>query len=74
MAIKEGVFLSLQAEETNMVWLYHPATNAILVEPIKSRATAELIRSQDKIYKFLISRNYKPTYQVLDNECPEVLQ
>ena len=53
---------------------YHPATNAILAEPIKNRSTAELIRAQDKIHKFLTSRNFKPTYQILDNECPEALQ
>ena len=52
----------------------HPAINAILVKPIKSRSTAELSRSQDKMHRFLISRNYKHTYQILDNKYPKALQ
>ena len=43
-------------------------TNAILVLPLKSKSSAELIREILKINQYLEKRGYKPNHYWLDNE------
>ena len=65
--------VTLSIGNTYIMVFYHQATNVILAELIKSRTTAEVIRARDNVYKFLTSRNFKPTYQIPDNKCSDAL-
>ena len=50
---------------------YDYDSNAILAEPIKSRASTELITAWQKCYDTLTSRGIKPKLHVLDNELSD---
>ena len=49
--------------------VYDYDSNAILVEPLKSRAAAGIKNAWLKINTFLESRGRKPDLHILDNEC-----
>ena len=46
-------------------------SNAILVEPMKSRKDAEMIRAYDVLVKRLQQANIHPRKHVLDNEISD---
>ena len=50
---------------------YDYDSNAILAEPIKSRASTELITAWQKCYDTLTSRGIKPKLHMLDNELSD---
>ena len=54
--------------------LYDHDSNAILAEPLKSRSASELVRATTSLHRYLSERGLKPTFQVLDNECPDSLK
>jgi hypothetical protein len=54
--------------------LYDHDSNAILAEPIKSRSESELLRAYTKLHAYLSERGLKPSFQMLDNECPAALK
>jgi hypothetical protein len=54
--------------------LYDHDSNAILSEPLKSRSASELVRATTSLHRYLSKRGLKPTFQVLDNECPDALK
>lgn len=49
--------------------LYDHDSNAILVEPLKSRKDAEIIRAFNKLHEYLAERGLKPVFNKLDNEA-----
>ena len=49
-------------------------SNAILADAMKSRAQAEIVRTQAYLHDHLTERGFKPQVQILDNECPENLE
>jgi hypothetical protein len=50
--------------------LYNYDSNAILVEPLKSKSEGDMIRAYSKLHEYLSDRGLKPRLQKLDNECP----
>jgi hypothetical protein len=54
--------------------LYDYDSNAILVEPIKSRMQNELLRVYRKLTTHLRKRGLTPKLQRLDNECSEAMK
>jgi hypothetical protein len=66
------VVSSQGAKYTIMVHDYD--SNAILVEPLKTRAAQEILRAYKKIHALLLSRGLKPKLQKLDNEASKVLK
>ena len=54
--------------------MYNSDSNAILVEPLKSRAEQELFRATTKLHKYLTARGLKLSFQIFDNECPELME
>lgn len=54
--------------------VYDYDSNAILAEPMKSKAEAEMIKTYRKMHATLTSRGLKPILQTLDNECSQGLQ
>jgi hypothetical protein len=58
-----------------MLVIYHYDTNAILVEPLKSRHGGnEILRGYTKLFVHLTSRGFKPTTHWLDNEASTALK
>jgi hypothetical protein len=57
-----------------MLVLYHYDTNAILVEPLKTRHGNEILRGYTKLYTHLTERGFKPTTHWLDNEASNALK
>jgi hypothetical protein len=57
-----------------MLVMYHYDTNAILVEPLKTRHGNEILRGYQKLYTHLTNRGFKPTTHWLDNEAPTALK
>jgi len=49
-------------------------SNAIMVEPMKSRKDAELIRAYDVLVRRLQQANIHPRKHVLDNEISETMK
>ena len=49
--------------------LYCYDSNAILTEPMKSRAESEHLRAFNKLHQFLVDRGFRPEFQRLDNEA-----
>ena len=54
--------------------LYCYDANAIIAEPIKSRAESELVRAYSTMHHLLTSRGFYPQLHYLDNEAPSGLQ
>jgi hypothetical protein len=54
--------------------LYDCDSNAILVEPIKSRMQDELLRAYRKLTTHLRKRGLTPKLQRLDNECSQAMK
>lgn len=54
--------------------LYSHDANAILAEPIKSRAQSELIRAYTTMQTTLIDKGFTLRLHILDNEAPLALQ
>jgi hypothetical protein len=57
-----------------MLVMYHYDTNAILVEPLKTRHGNEMLRGYKKLYTHLTNRGFKPTTHWLDNEASAALK
>jgi hypothetical protein len=57
-----------------MLVLYHFDTNAILVEPLKTRHGNEILRGCTKLYNHLTERGFKPSTHWLDNEASNALK
>jgi ribosomal protein S24E len=57
-----------------MLVMYHYDTNAILVEPLKTRHGNEILRGYQKLYTHLTNRGFKPTTHWLDNEASTTLK
>jgi hypothetical protein len=57
-----------------MLVLYHYDTNAILVEPLKSRHGNEILRGYTKLFEHLTRRGFKPTTHWLDNEASNAMK
>jgi hypothetical protein len=57
-----------------MLVMYHYDTNAILVEPLKTRHGNEILRGYQKLYTHLTNRGFKPTTYWLDNEASTALK
>ena len=53
---------------------YDQDSNAIIGEPLKTRAAQELLRAMMSIHTYLKNRGLKPRMQILDNECPELIK
>ena len=54
--------------------VYDHDSNAILAEPINSRAADELLRAMKVIHEYLKERVLHPELKILDNECPAVVK
>jgi hypothetical protein len=57
-----------------MLVMYHYDTNAILVEPLKTRHGNEILRGYTKLYIHLTNRGFKPITHWLDNEASTALK
>jgi hypothetical protein len=57
-----------------MLVMYHYDTNAILVEPLKTRHGNEILRGYTKLYTHLTNRGFKPTTHWLDIEASNALK
>ena len=53
-------------------YAYKP--NAILVHPMKSRVTTEMVGAYTQIYKYLTAKGYKPKLNITNNECSKAVQ
>ena len=49
-------------------------SDAILVEPLTSRAEIELLRTVKKLYDHLKERDLQPHIHMLDNECSALMK
>ena len=54
--------------------LYSYDANAILAEPIKSRAAQDILSAYQKLVTYLTVRGYKPHIHWLDNEASDILK
>jgi len=54
--------------------MYDVDSNTMPVEPIKSRVEHELIRAITKMHKHLTTRGLKPSAQILNNKCAELIK
>ena len=54
--------------------LYDCDSNAIMVEPLKSRATTEILRAFTTIQQRLRQAGRRPQLHILDNECSAILK
>ena len=54
--------------------MYDADSNAMPVEPIKSRAEHELLRAITKIHKHLTTRGLKLSAQIHNNKCAELIK
>jgi hypothetical protein len=57
-----------------MLVMYHYDTNAILIEPLKTRHGNEILRGYQKLYTHLTNRGFKLTTHWLDNEASTALK
>ena len=53
--------------------MYHCPTNAILAEPIKSRAQEQLVKAFSTMHKVLKNNGHTIDFHILDNEAPPLL-
>ena len=53
---------------------YYYDANAILVRLLRSRKESDLAKAIEDIHTYLIERDYKPVYQILDNEISTSLK
>ena len=56
-----------------MLILYAYGTNAILVEPIKSRSDTDMLRADDVLYDTLETSGHAPKLIIMDNEASTAL-
>ena len=54
--------------------LYDYDSNAILVEPMKSRSDADMEKSYNKLYYYLTDRGWTPKFNVMDNEASTAIK
>ena len=54
--------------------LYDYDSNAILVEPMKSRSDADMEKAYNKLYDYLTDRGLKPKFNVMDNEASTTIK
>jgi hypothetical protein len=48
--------------------------NAIIVQPMPSRANAAMIAAFTKVFTVLLGRDYQPALNVMDNECSKTME
>ena len=53
---------------------YHYDSNTIHAEPLKTRSGLDLKTAYHKLHSLLTNRGLKPSLNILDNECPNVLK
>ena len=53
---------------------YAYGPNAILVCPMKSRETADMVGAYENIYDYLTTKGFKPKLNITDNECSKAVQ
>ena len=53
---------------------YNHDSNAMLVEPISSRAVEEMLRAMKGIHEYLKEQGLHPELRVLDNGCPSLVK
>ncbi len=53
-------------------YTYKP--NSIVVRPMKSQETTEMVGAYSDIYDYLSSKGYKPKLNITDNECSKAVQ
>ena len=53
-------------------YAYNP--NAILVRPMESRETADMVGAYKEIYEYLQSKGFAPKLNTTDNECSKTIQ
>ena len=56
-----------------MLILYAYDTDSILVEPIKTRSDAEILRAYDVLYDTLENVGQAPKFKIMENEAYKVL-
>ena len=54
--------------------LYDYDSNAILVEPMKSRSDTDMEKAYTKLYDYLTGRGLKPKLNVMDNEASTAIK
>ncbi len=70
-----GPFPSISTQGSKLLFvLYKYDSNAIIVEPLKSRAAAEIKRAFEKVHKLLTQRGLRPKFHRLDNEASTLLK
>ena len=52
-----------------LMLLYHYDSNGIIFQPMKNRSDIEAMRVYEDMYNYLISCNYKPKLNIMDNEA-----
>jgi hypothetical protein len=57
-----------------MLILYHYGSNAILVQPMKNRSDAEVLRAYGALYENLTACGLKLSLNILDNEASKALK
>ena len=57
-----------------MLVAYDYTTNVILVEPMKNFESNTICAAFQKTFKYLESKGYKPTFNVLDNQASKVIK
>ena len=64
---------SIRGSKYIMVLFDHDS-NAILVEPLKSRSAQEIGRTYEVLHAHICDCSFRPLFQILDNECPASLK
>jgi hypothetical protein len=57
-----------------MLILYNYDSNAILVEPMKNRGDAEVLRAYKQLYNILTDHGLQPKLNILDNEASKAIK
>jgi hypothetical protein len=67
----EGLTVVSSKVDKCIMVLYEYDSNAILTEPIKNRALAELLRASKVMDKKVTARGLQPKLMILDNEASQ---
>jgi hypothetical protein len=66
-------FMSLDANVCFLV-MYHYETNAIFAVPIPGLDSKRILDAYKKIFKYLVSKGYKPRVDVMDNQATKAIK
>ena len=70
-----GSFPCLSSQGNRYIFaLYNYDSNAILVEPMKTRTAASIVNAYRKTHDRLCKSGLKPSFQILDNECSRLMK